>query len=92
MRTGSYTLRNNYGYFLKVVIVCLLIGFVMGTYLGYMAFSPMEDDFESTIYAGMDEGETAAKQKAREEFLTLYQQGKLNTELIEAKLDKLRKI
>ena len=71
----SSTLPNRYGSLLKVVIVSIIIGFILGSYVGYLTFSPLEDDFESVIYAGMDEGENAAKQQAREEFMNLYQQG-----------------
>lgn len=88
----SSTLPNRGISLWKIVIICVLIGFVLGSYVGYAAFSPMEDDFESVYYTGMSEGETAAKQQAREEFLILMQQEKINTKLIEIRLEQQQQI
>ncbi|MGI5879043.1 MAG: hypothetical protein ACOX6L_00420 [Syntrophomonadaceae bacterium] len=74
---------------LKPFGITLIIGFMLGLYSGYIALSPMEDDYASVYFDGMSQGESAAKIAGKNNFISLYEQQQLDINSIQNALNKV---
>ena len=73
----------------KLITFALLFGFILGAYLGNIALSPGEDDFQGMYFTSQIQGEADAEAYVRAELLLLYDQNRLNAEEILLRLKQL---